>query len=38
MTREEYLKSVFEAFNEDKINAETFDEALMNIEAFINDD
>jgi len=38
MTREEYLKSVFEAFNKGKISTEAYDPALMNIEAFVNED
>ena len=38
MTREEYVKLNFKAFNEGKISAEAFDAALINMEAFIEDD
>lgn len=38
MTREEYLESIFKAFNEDRISVEALDAALMNIEAFVNED
>lgn len=38
MTRNEYLKSVFDNFNKGEIGAEAYDAALMNIDAFCDDD
>lgn len=38
MTKEEYLKLNFKAFNEGRISSEAFDAALINMEYFIEDD
>ena len=38
MTREEYLKVNFKAFNEGKISAEAFDSSIINMEYFIEDE
>lgn len=37
MTREEYLTYLFEAYNQGKISDEAYDQALMNIDEFVED-
>lgn len=38
MNKQEYLKNLFNAFNEGRISAEAYDAALLNIDIFCDDD
>ena len=38
MKRSEYLKALFEAYNEGRISAEAYDAGLMNIDEFCYED
>lgn len=38
MTKLEYLKRAFELYNEGKIDADTYDAMLMNVDAFCDED
>lgn len=37
MTREQYLEHLFEAYNEGRISDEAYDQALMNMDEFVED-
>ncbi len=38
MTRSEYLKELFNAYNEGRISVEAYDAGLMNVDCFCEDE